>query len=294
MEKLTVQQAITLGMEQLQQAGLDSNTLKLDCEILLLDTLNHGSAPNSKQNKTKTWLLTWPEQTLSSAQIEHYLDNLKQRAQGRPVAYITGTKEFWGFSLKVSPDTLIPRPETELLVECALDKLPLKTPLKVLDLGTGSGAIALAIASERPDTEVLASDASAKALEVAHSNAESLQLSNIQFCLSDWFNNIPDDQFDLIVSNPPYIAPDDPLLETNVQRFEPQSALLAAENGLAAIRQIISRSNSYLRHGGWLLLEHGYNQAEAVQGLLRQYEFKNIRTVNDLNRLDRVSMGRVL
>ena len=301
MQKLTIQQAITLGMEQLQQAGLDSDTLKLDCEILLLDALNHGSGDRSKYSsslkskpkKTKTWLLTWPEQPLSSTQIQHYLDNLKQRAQGRPVAYITGTKDFWDFSLKVSPDTLIPRPETELLVECALDKLPLKTPLKVLDLGTGSGAIALAIASERPDAEILASDASAQALEVAHSNAESLQLPNIQFCLSDWFKNIPEYQFDLIVSNPPYIAPDDPLLETNVQRFEPQNALLAAENGLEAIRQIISGSRNYLKPGGWLLLEHGYTQAEAVQWLLRQYGFKNICTVKDLNRLDRLSMGQI-
>ncbi len=294
MEKLTVQQAIKLGMEQLQQVRLDSNTLKLDCEILLLDALNHSSAPNFKQKKTKTWLLTWPEQVLSSAQIQHYLDNLKQRAQGRPVAYITGIKDFWDFSLKVSPDTLIPRPETELLVECALDKLPLKTPLKVLDLGTGSGAIALAIASERPDTEILASDACAQALEVARCNAESLKLPDIQLCLSDWFKNIPEYQFDLIVSNPPYIAPDDPLLETNVQRFEPQSALLAAENGLEAIRQIISGSRNYLKPGGWLMLEHGYNQAEAVQGLLKQYGFKNIQTVKDLNRLDRVNMGQIL
>ncbi len=293
MEKLTVQQAIKLGMEQLQQAGLDSDTLKLDCEILLLDALNHGSASNSKQKKTKTWLLTWPEQTLSSAQIQYYLDSLKQRAQGKPVAYITGTKDFWDFSLKVSPDTLIPRPETELLVECALDTLPFKTPLKVLDMGTGSGAIALAIASERPDAKVLASDTSAQVLEVARSNAKSIQLPNIQFCHSDWFENIPEYQFDLIVSNPPYIAPGDPLLEMNVQRFEPQSALLAAENGLAAIRQIISGSHNYLKPGGWLLLEHGYTQAEAVQELLKQYRFKNIRTVKDLNRLDRVSMGQL-
>ncbi len=294
MEKLTIQQAIKLGIEQLQQAGLDSDTLKLDCEILLLDAMNHSSAPNSQQKKTKTWLLTWPEHALSSAQIQHYLDSLKQRAQGRPVAYITGTKDFWDFSLKVSPDTLIPRPETELLVECALDKLPLHTPVKVLDLGTGSGAIALAIASERPDAEVLASDASAQALEVARSNAESLQLPNIQFCRSDWFENIPEYQFDLIVSNPPYIAPDDPLLETNVQRFESQSALLADENGLAAIRQIINDSRNYLKPGAWLMLEHGYTQAEAVHGLLKEYGFRNMRTVKDLNRVDRVSMGQML
>ncbi len=288
MGNISIQQAIKLGMQQLQQARLDNDTLKLDCEILLLAAINQGL----EQSKNKTWLLTWPENMLTEAQLQHYQNSLAQRATGKPIAYITGKKDFWSFSLKVSPDTLIPRPETELLVECALEKLPFHMPLKVLDLGTGSGAIALAIASERPEISLIASDASTAALDMAQTNARNLQLPNIQFYHSDWYQNIPAYKFDLIVSNPPYIAPNDTQLEQNVKQFEPQKALLSDNNGLNDIRQIITDSPGYIQSGGWLILEHGYTQGAAVREIFRHSGATSIETIKDLNDLDRLTMGR--
>ena len=280
--------------EVLQQGVMEltqSESPRLDCEILLLKVLN-DSSNKSAPIYTKTWLLTWPEKTLTSTQIQQFKHYLHLRSQGMPVAYITGTKDFWSFTLDVTSETLIPRPETELLVECALEKIPMTENQSILDLGTGSGAIALAIASERDNASVLATDFNLPALHIAEKNASRLELSNISFCHSHWFKNIPEQQFDIIVSNPPYISENDPHLENNVRQYEPLSALLSDDNGLADIRAIIEQSHYFLKPGGWLLFEHGYEQAEAVQTFFKKSNFNKIKTLIDLNQLPRVTMAQ--
>jgi release factor glutamine methyltransferase len=281
---LTIAEQLQIGVQQLKKSG----SPKLDCEILLLKVLND----NLEKNYTKTWLLTWPETVLTSEQTQQFEDYLALRSQGMPIAYITGVKDFWSFSLQVSPDTLIPRPETELLVESALEKIANDSCGSILDLGTGSGAIALAIASERPQLSVLATDFSQRALDMAKKNALMLELSHVSFCQSHWFTDIPEQRFDLIVSNPPYIAKDDPHLEQDVKRYEPLSALLAEQNGLADIGLIIEQSQFYLKKSGWILFEHGFEQAQAVQSLLSRAGFSNIETINDINELARVTLAK--
>ncbi len=283
---LTIADILQYGTTRLS----NSDSAKLDCEILLLKVLNDLNK-HSEKRYTKTWLLTWPEKVLSSKQIQQFEHYLSLRSQGMPVAYITGTKDFWSFTLEVTPDTLIPRPETELLVECALQKIALSKEQNILDLGTGSGAIALAIASERSNAKVLATDFSLQTLKVAEMNAVQLKLTNVSFCQSHWFKNIPQQQFNIIVSNPPYIAGNDPHLDKNVKKYEPLTALLSENKGLADIREIIEHSHAYLIPGGWLLFEHGYQQADAVQALFQQFKFSQISTFNDLNRLPRVTLG---
>ncbi len=286
---LTIAQILQQGKTQLSK----SDTAKLDCEILLLKVLNQY-LDKQQPLYTKTWLLTWPEKTLTHKQTQQFEYFLSLRSQGMPVAYITGQKDFWSFSLCVTPDTLIPRPETELLVEYALQKISLIDNYRVLDLGTGSGAIALAIASERSNAQVLATDFSLKALKIAKQNAQTLKLNNVSFCHSHWFKNIPvpKQKFDVIVSNPPYIAENDPHLEANVRDYEPNSALLSGNNGLADISEIVEQSRGYLKPEGWLLFEHGYEQAEAVQSLLYAASFVHISTFADLNRLPRVTIAQ--
>ncbi len=291
----TIVQTLQQGKAQLKT----SDTAKLDCEILLLKVLNHQSE-NPLENQldsqqlpyTKTWLLTWPEKMLTQEQSQQFNHFLSLRSQGMPVAYIIGQKDFWSFTLEVTPDTLIPRPETEHLVEYALEKIPLTDKCQILDLGTGSGAIALAIASERHNAQLLATDFSQQTLKIAKKNAQALKLNNISFCQSSWFKNIPQQQFDIIVSNPPYIAENDPDLEANVRRYEPAAALLSGSNGLADISEIIEQSQAYLKPGGWLLFEHGYKQAEAVQALFQSSKFIHISTLNDLNHLPRVTLAQ--
>lgn len=280
-----------LSVAQILQQGrqlLACSEAKLDCELLLVKVFNDSQ----NTHYTRTRLMTWPETLLSHAQQQQFLDYVQLRSEGMPIAYIIGEQDFWTLTLKVNHATLIPRPETELLVECALEKIPDKSKQKVLDLGTGSGAIALALASERPKAEVLATDFSLEALEIAHENALTAQLSNVSFCQSHWFEDIPKQRFDIIVSNPPYIAINDPLLENNVKKYEPLSALHADDNGLADIHDIIKQAHHYLKLEGWLLFEHGYNQAEAVRHLLQQYGFSQISTLNDLNHQPRVTMAR--
>ncbi|MDX2503715.1 MAG: peptide chain release factor N(5)-glutamine methyltransferase [Gammaproteobacteria bacterium] len=284
---LTIDHILRSGIAQLNQ----SDTPKLDSEILLLKVLNDN---NNKSEKiyTKTWLLTWPEKTLSKKQVQQFEHYIELRSQGMPVSYITGTKDFWSFTLDVTSDTLIPRPETELLVECALEKISAHQNSHILDLGTGSGAIALAIASEMRLSNVLATDFSLEALNVAQNNAIRLGLKNISFCQSHWFKNISEQNFDLIISNPPYIAENDPHLDENVRSYEPLSALLSKDNGLADINEIIIHSQHYLKSGGWLLFEHGYTQAEAVQNLFRENKFCQISSLNDLNQFPRVTLAQ--
>jgi len=220
---------------------------------------------------------------------------IERRAQGEPVAYLTGTRGFWTLDLAVTPATLIPRPETELLVEAALARMPPKsaTAPEIADLGTGSGAIALAIASERPDARLVATDRSAEALRIAQENAERLELANVRFLQGDWFAPLAGQRFHLVASNPPYIADGDPHLAQGDLRFEPPTALSSGADGLDAIRRIAAQAPAHLHPNGWLLLEHGHDQGEPVRELLQAAGFIDVETLADLEGRDRVTLGKV-
>lgn len=232
-----------------------------------------------------------PDQELNSAQRTLFEALLQRRMQGEPLAYILGERGFWSLDLEVSPAVLIPRPETERLVECALGRLPERCALRVLDLGTGSGAIALAIARERPLAQVMATDRSAAALEVARRNAARLQLL-VEFIESDWYTAVPAERFDLIVSNPPYIAADDPNLDARVLASEPRHALIAGPSGLEMLRAITAGAPAHLAADGWLMLEHGWRQGAAVRELLVDTGFNNVASHADLAGHERVTTGR--
>ena len=242
--------------------------------------------------QTRTWLYAHATDVVVPAQSEHFRALVARRAAGEPVAYLTGRRGFWTFELQVTPDTLIPRPETERLVELALARLPVDRDLRVADLGTGSGAIALALAHERPRAEVLATDASAAALAVARANASALGVDNIAFRLGDWCVALGDQHFDLIAANPPYIADDDPHLSDGDLRFEPGAALTSGADGLDAIRAIIRAAPMHLVPGGWLLLEHGLEQGVAVRALLQSAGLSDVATERDLEDRERVTLGR--
>lgn len=217
---------------------------------------------------------------------------LQRRIAGEPIAYLTGRRDFWTLELKVTPDTLIPRPETERLVELALERLPESTSARVADLGTGSGAIALAIASERPNARVIGTDVSTAALAIAGENARANDVLNVEFRHGSWFAPIAGERFQVIASNPPYIAQGDPHLRQGDLRFEPASALSSGANGLDAIREIVAQAPRHLLAEGWLLMEHGWDQGEAIRALLAQAGFAEIFTAKDLENRDRVSLGR--
>jgi release factor glutamine methyltransferase len=259
-----------------------SDTPQLDCELLLCHVID----------KDRTWLRTWPDNQVSPTQQTLFESLLDQRTKGTPIAYITGSRGFWSMDLNVSSDTLIPRPETELLVETALN-LGLPRRACGLDLGTGSGAIALALASERSDMQWFAVDAQLGAVELAQDNCNQQQLSNVSIFQSNWFDAIKqqDNKFDLIVSNPPYIAKDDPHLSQGDVRFEPKTALVSGVDGLDDIKVIVSQSSMYLNTNGWLVLEHGYNQGKAVRDLMLFAGFTEITTRQDYNDLDRITLG---
>ncbi|MFC3552030.1 peptide chain release factor N(5)-glutamine methyltransferase [Lysobacter cavernae] len=241
---------------------------------------------------SQTWLYVHRDDALEADRVAAFTALLQRRLAGEPVAYLLGHRGFWRLDLQVTPATLIPRPETELLVELALARLPDDQPLSVADLGTGSGAIALALALERPRMRVLATDASSAALAVARGNARAHGLGNVEFREGDWLVPLAGEHFALIASNPPYIADDDAHLETGDLRHEPRSALASGADGLDAIRTIVRDAPAHLQPGGWLLLEHGWEQGAAVRGLLAAAGFEAIETVRDLEQRDRVSLGR--
>ncbi|PSS58178.1 peptide chain release factor N(5)-glutamine methyltransferase [Pseudomonas sp. BBP2017] len=260
----------------------DSPTARLDVELLLAAAIG----------KSRSYLHTWPERIVSSEAALVFAEYLQRRRSGEPVAYILGQQGFWNLDLEVAPHTLIPRPDTELLVETALELLPL-SPVRVLDLGTGTGAIALALASERAQWQVLAVDRVLEAVALAERNRQRLQLNNVQVRSSHWFDALKGERFDLIISNPPYIAAEDPHLVAGDVRFEPSSALVAGADGLDDLRIIISQAPAHLQPGGWLLLEHGYDQAAAVRELLAQHDFEQIESRIDLGGHERISLGRL-
>ena len=216
----------------------------------------------------RSWLIAHGDDALTAAQAGAFFALAKRRRDGEPVAYLTGVREFWGLPLAVSPDVLIPRPETETLVEMALLRIPQDREFRVLDLGTGSGAIALALAHERPRASIIASDASGAALSVAKANAARLDLARVTFVRADWYDGVPVGAFDLIVSNPPYVAGDDPHLAEGDLRFEPVTALTPGGNGLDALATITEGAPARLVPGGTVMVEHGHDQADSVRALL--------------------------
>lgn len=272
--QLTIKEALAYA----QQLG--GETPRLDIELLLAHLLA----------KPRTFLFARPEHALTAKQQSDFLKWVSRRASGEPIAYLLGIKHFWSMALEVAPCTLIPRPETELLVSQALELMPADKPVTVLDLGTGCGAVALALATERPKARVLGVDLSLDAVNLATRNAANLALTNCRFSVSDWFATLRE-RFDLIVSNPPYVAAGDPHLEREVSDFEPASALFAKQEGLADLRHIIHCAGEFLNEGGHLLLEHGWQQASPVREMLSLHGFCEARTWQDLAGSDRVSGG---
>lgn len=257
---------------------------KSDAELLLACVLNLSRA----------MLRAYPERDLTLEQKNKFKDLAQRRAQGEPIAYLLGHKEFWSLNFIVGPDVLIPRADTELLVEMALESLAPNKKQVVLDLGTGSGAVALAIASERPKITMIATDKSAEALQIAKLNAKQLHISNVEFALGSWFDaiaNMVDKPFDMIVSNPPYIANFDPHLEQGDLRFEPNHALASGVEGMDDLHIIISNARRYLKPNGLLLVEHGYDQEHSVAKEFRAAGFADVTCYNDLSGIPRVTSG---
>lgn len=267
------------------QSELTQDIIK-DAEYILGYVLNW---PLSK-------LIAYPDYVLTQAELEKVNDCLERRKKGEPFAYIKKSKSFWNIELEIDSSVLIPRPETELIIEKIIS-LNLKADAKILDLGTGSGAIGISLAVNKPNWDIRATDFSEKALAVARSNAKKYQLNNIKFYHGDWFKALSTQEeiikFDVIVSNPPYISPDSEYLSLGDVRFEPKQALVAQKNGLADLENIILHGKKYLNIGGYLIVEHGYDQAESVQNLFLQGGFADIQTLKDIQGLDRVTFGQV-
>lgn len=259
----------------------DSPSPRLDAELLLAHALG----------QSRSYLRTWPEREPDAAQCAAFAALLERRRAGEPVAYLLGRQGFWSLDLEVAPHTLIPRPDTELLVETALALGP-GGPARVLDLGTGTGAIALAVACERPAWQVLGVDRVSEAVQLAERNRARLGLGNARFVESVWFSTLGGEHFALIVGNPPYIAAADRHLSEGDVRFEPASALVAGEDGLDDIRRIVAEAPEHLEAGGWLLLEHGYDQAEAVRALFAARGFAAVESRRDLGGHQRITLGQ--
>ncbi|MBT8134403.1 MAG: peptide chain release factor N(5)-glutamine methyltransferase [Gammaproteobacteria bacterium] len=278
---MNIKQALQHASKQLADS---SPSAMLDSQVLLTHVLQCNSAH----------LVAWPEKTLSETQLADYLELLERRQQGVPVAHLTGSREFWSLNFSVDNSTLIPRPETEILVEFILEKFDEVDRLKLLDMGTGTGAIAISIAKQRPDWEVIASDISEQALALATKNSSDNQTANVSFVQSNWFEAIDHDDFNIIVSNPPYIAKDDPHLSQGDVRFEPQSALNSGETGMDDIEHICSQANNHLLKNGWLIIEHGYNQKQQVSECFTRNGFKKIIQRQDLSGHYRMTAGKKL
>jgi len=243
--------------------------------------------------RDRTYLKTWPEKPLTDKQFQAYNELVKQRSEGRPVAHLLGCRDFWTLELFVSPTTLIPRPDTEILIETALAQI-FPNDAVVLDLGTGTGAIALSLASERPEWSITASDAFPEVVELAKKNALHNKLERVSVICSAWFDAFEGSKFNLIVSNPPYIDALDPHLSQGDLRFEPASALVADDHGMADIRHIVQTSPSHLLSDGWLMIEHGYQQGELVRASFKANGFKQVKTILDFGSNERVTMGQRL
>lgn len=263
-------------------ARLGGGDARGEAELLLAHVLG----------RTRAWLFAWPEHEAGAEQADAFERLVEARRAGAPVAYLLGRRGFWSFDLAVSPAVLIPRPETELLVELALERVPTGEDCALADLGTGSGAIALALAHERPHARVVATDASAAALAVAHANAQRLGIGNVRFVHGDWYAPLAASRFALVASNPPYIAADDPHLARGDLRHEPLSALASGHDGLDAIRTIIADTPAHLLPRGWLLIEHGWEQGTAVRQLFEHHGFDDVQSVRDVAGHERVTLGR--
>ena len=261
-----------------------SESPRIDAEVLMQHTLQQPLA----------WLIAYGDSVPSKEHVLNFYQHIEKRQQGQPIAYITGHKEFWSLDLHINESVLIPRPDTEVLVDHALTKLNSDSEYQILDLGTGSGAIALSLAKELPQANVLATDSQKAALNIAKLNANHHHLQNVQFLESHWFDNIPSKKFDLIASNPPYIEPNAIHLKQGDLRFEPVTALIGAEDGLGDLKDIITNSVHYLKNKGHLIVEHGYNQQSDVQNLFNQTGFKEVQTFPDLNDLPRCTIGKWL
>lgn len=279
----TIRSALLQAQTRLNNSPeLDTSDARYESQLLLQHILDVNRA----------WLIAHENDDLQADEQSRFADLVLRRCNGEPIAYILGQREFYGLNLAVTPATLIPRPDTEILVEAALEKIPADKSLQILDLGTGTGAIALAIAHQRPETQVNAVDASQPALDIAISNSRQHNIKNVRFVLSNWFSALNQDKFDIIVSNPPYIEQNDTHLSQGDLRFEPMSALTSGTDGLDDIRQIVADSLLHLRPQGWLMLEHGYNQAAAVADLLAEQGFVDIATIQDFDGNDRVTIGK--
>ncbi|WP_336295240.1 peptide chain release factor N(5)-glutamine methyltransferase [Cronobacter dublinensis] len=259
----------------------DSESPRRDAEILL----------GFVTGRTRTFILAFGETLLADDELTRLDALLARRVQGEPVAYLTGQREFWSLPLEVSAATLIPRPDTECLVEQALARLP-AAPCRILDLGTGTGAIALALACERPDCQVTALEVVPEAVALARRNAQRLGIDNVTVLQSHWFSALTDARFSLIVSNPPYIDGDDPHLTQGDVRFEPKSALVAPDAGLADLDAIITGARRFLENDGWLLVEHGWRQGGSVRELFTRAGYHGVETCRDYGGNERLTLGQ--
>ncbi|MBJ2128840.1 peptide chain release factor N(5)-glutamine methyltransferase [Alteromonas sp. IB21] len=276
---MRIDQALAWAVQQLEGGESPS----VDAKVILANILE----------KSLTFLFTWPDKPLDALQITQFKSAIARRKKGEPVAYIVGKRDFWNLSLFTSPHTLIPRPDTEVLVEQALNwaNENKREPLSICDLGTGTGAIALALASELPHASVVGVDFQIGAVELATRNAESNNVTNAQFLQSDWFSALTGQSFDIIVSNPPYIEETSPYLNKGDVRFEPKTALTSGVDGLNDIRYIVNRSPQFLKQGALLAFEHGFDQGDSVRNLLLATGFSNVKTVKDYGENDRVTFG---
>jgi release factor glutamine methyltransferase len=276
----TIKHQVNVAKAQLESV---SDSAKLDAELLLCFVLN----------ESRVHLITWPDKPLAQNLISQYHTLVNRRAQGEPIAYITGTKEFWSLPFYVAPSTLIPRPDTETLIELVLKEYGEREKVTCLDLGTGTGAIALALAFEKPSWSIDAIDFNLEAIRLAKKNAANLDLSHVNIYRSDWFKSVAlETKFDIIVSNPPYISENDEHISQGDVRFEPLSALIAANDGLADIAHIAKTSLAHLTEDGVIFFEHGYNQGSMVRDLLESFGFNDAKTVKDLNGQDRITWAK--